>query len=91
MQIAADVTERLRRALIAEIKAEPVDRKTLERRHGRVWDPGELGHDFVVVGFLAPLVVVDRKADGVRGSLEFQHDPRFYFNWEEDQQDEETL
>ena len=34
-----------------------------------------------VIGFMAPLVVVRRKADGVKGSLEFQHQPRFYFNF----------
>jgi len=34
-----------------------------------------------VLGFMAPLVVVRRKADGVRGSLEFQHNPRFLFQF----------
>jgi hypothetical protein len=29
-------------------------------------------------------VVVKRKSDGVVGSLEFQHHPRFYFNFAED-------
>jgi hypothetical protein len=28
-----------------------------------------------------PLVVVRRKADGVKGSLEFQHNPRLYFTF----------
>jgi hypothetical protein len=31
---------------------------------------------------MAPLVVVKRKADGKKGSLEFQGSPRFYFNFE---------
>ena len=30
---------------------------------------------------MAPLVVVRRKADGMKGSLEFQHHPRLYFKW----------
>jgi hypothetical protein len=30
---------------------------------------------------MAPFVVVRRKADGRKGSLEFQHHPRFYFNF----------
>jgi hypothetical protein len=34
-----------------------------------------------VIGFLAPFVVVRRKIDGVKGSLEFQHHPRFYFGF----------
>jgi hypothetical protein len=35
----------------------------------------------LIIAFLAPLVVVRRKADGVKGSLEFQHRPRLYFNF----------
>jgi hypothetical protein len=31
---------------------------------------------------MAPLVVVRRKADGVKGSLEFQHMPRYYFGFQ---------
>ena len=31
---------------------------------------------------MAPYVVVRRNADGVKGSLEFQHEPRFYFKWQ---------
>lgn len=31
---------------------------------------------------MAPFAVVRRKSDNQRGSLEFQHDPRFYFNSE---------
>ena len=37
--------------------------------------------DFEVIGFLAPLVVVRRRADRVKGSMEFQHMPRLYFNF----------
>jgi hypothetical protein len=38
---------------------------------------------YTVEGFMAPFVVVRRKADGVRGSLEFTHMPRWYFNFRE--------
>jgi hypothetical protein len=82
--MTTDTTEDLRRVILAEINAQPGDRQTLELRHGRVWDSGELARDFGVLGYLAPFVVVDRRCDGVRGSLEFQHHPRFYFNWQED-------
>jgi hypothetical protein len=48
-----------------------------------VWDTQRLAQDFEVIGFLAPLVVVRRKADGMKGSLEFRHGPpRLYFNFE---------
>jgi hypothetical protein len=49
--------------------------------HGRVWDTAELNEEFAVIGFLAPFVVVRRKADGSKGSLEFQNNPRFFFNF----------
>jgi len=49
-----------------------------------VWDTPQLRQDFEVIGFLAPLVVVRRRADGVKGSLEFQHSPRLYWGFVED-------
>jgi hypothetical protein len=79
-----DPTETLRRARSAEINTAPAGRAVLEATHGRVWDADELGREFEVVGFLAPYVVVRRKSDGQVGSLEFQHQPRFYFNYQPD-------
>jgi len=38
--------------------------------------------NFDVLGFMAPVVVVRRKSDGQKGSLFFQHHPRFYFGFE---------
>jgi hypothetical protein len=81
----ADATETMRRKRMVELAREAADRVTLERRHGQVWDPVELRRDFEVIGFLAPLAVVRRKRDGMLGSLEFQMEPRLYFNWWEDQ------
>lgn len=57
-------------------------RKMLGERYGRVWDTTELQEDFAVEGFAAPCVVVTRKSDGQRGSLEFTHHPRFYFDFQ---------
>jgi hypothetical protein len=65
-----------------EINAAPGSREALEAQHGQVWDTQELGQDFTVEGFMAPYVVVRRKSDGQRGSLMFQHNPRFYFGFE---------
>lgn len=76
-----DPTEAIRRARVQEINADPGSRKTLEARYGRVWDTSQLADEFEVLGFAAPLVVVRRKSDGARGSVEFQHYPRFYFNY----------
>ena len=77
----SDTTEPYRRQRLAEINIEPGTREALEAKHGQVWSTDELSHDFDVIGFLAPLVVVSRKSDGKKGSLEFQHDPRLYFNF----------
>jgi hypothetical protein len=78
----SDPTEAARRERLAEINTEPGSREALEAQYGQVWDTQQLAQDFQVIGFLAPLVVVRRKADGVKGSLEFQHTPRLYFNFE---------
>jgi hypothetical protein len=77
----SDPTEAIRRGRLAEINAVPNSREALEAEHGQVWDTDQLRQDFEVVGFLAPLVVVRRKADGAKGSLEFQHSPRLYWGF----------
>ena len=73
-----DETEDLRRAMIED---------GLPQLHLAVaakrWTTEELRAEFEVIGFLAPFVVAVRKADGKKGSLEFTHSPRFYFNWQE--------
>lgn len=78
-----DETEDFRRARQAELNAEAADRAKLEATHGKVWSTDQLREEFEVTGFMAPFVGVRRKSDGKKGSLEFQHMPRFYFNWQE--------
>ena len=79
-----DLTEAIRRQQVAEINADPGSREALEAKHGQVWDTKELGVNFDVLGFMAPYVVVRRKSDGAKGSLQFQHQPRFYYSFEAD-------
>jgi hypothetical protein len=78
-----DSTEQPRRQLVNEINSEPGSREFLQAQHGQVWNTDELARDFEVEGFMSPFVVVRRKSDGVKGSLMFQHHPRFYFNFQE--------
>jgi hypothetical protein len=78
-----DETEAARRKRLAEVNLAAAGREELEERHGKVWDSQELRNEFEVIGFSAPWVIVRRKSDGVKGSLEFQHDPRFYFDFRE--------
>jgi len=71
-----DHTEQLRRELI-ETNQPHVDLAAAPRR----WDTAQLSQDFIVHGFMAPFVVVTRKADNVKGSMTFTHSPRFYFDF----------
>ena len=78
----SDPTETIRREMVKEINAAPGSRQYLEQEHGQVWDTDQLRQEFDVLGFMAPLIVVSRKSDGVKGSLMFQHDPRLYFGFQ---------
>ena len=80
----SDPTETIRRAQLAEINAQPGSREAIEAKHGQVWDTDELRRDFEVLGFAAPLIVVSRRCDGVKGSLYFQHNPRLYYGFQAD-------
>ncbi|HET6574106.1 MAG TPA: hypothetical protein VFG68_10920 [Fimbriiglobus sp.] len=80
----SDPTEHERRKRLAEINCQPKSREELEVVYGQVWTTADLARDFIIIGFMAPLIVVQRKSDGVKGSLEFQHQPRFYFNFQPD-------
>jgi hypothetical protein len=59
-------------------------REDLLANIGPTWDTDTLRKEFEVLGFAAPFVVVRRRSDGVKGSLEFTHNPRVYFGWRED-------
>jgi hypothetical protein len=71
-----DPSEYFRRVMLATGQPQ----RDLETATDR-WTTEELIRDFTVEGFMAPFVVVTRKSDGVKGSLEFTHSPRVYFNF----------
>lgn len=75
-----DPTETLRRQMIETGQPE----RDLENADQR-WTTEEMSRDFTVQSFMAPFVFVTRRADGVRGTLEFTHSPRFYFNFRPDE------
>lgn len=79
-----DSIETARREMTASINSVEGERADLEKRYGKVWNTAELSQEFEVKGFMAPFVVVKRKSDGQVGSLTFQHNPRFYFDFTED-------
>ena len=77
-----DPTEEFRRGRQAELNGEAAEREALEAKYGQVWSTSELVRDFEVIGFGAPYCIVRRLSDKRKGSLEFQHSPRFYFNFQ---------
>jgi hypothetical protein len=84
MKASDAIVEGIRRREQRELNENAAERATLEERHGQVWTLDELSADFTILGFAAPYVVAQRKSDGRKGSFQFQHAPRFYFNWQED-------
>jgi hypothetical protein len=78
-----DETKGIRKEMIREINESPAARAGLESLYGQVWNTDELTRDFKVIGFASPFVIVERKSDRKKGSLTFQHDPRFYFEFQE--------
>jgi hypothetical protein len=71
-----DPTEGLRRAMLASGHPQRALAEAKQR-----WTTDELREEFEVLGFMAPIVVVKRKSDGKKGSMEFVHNPRVYFNF----------
>jgi hypothetical protein len=74
-----DPTENFRQTMLATGQPE----RDLERASQR-WTTDQLREDFEVLGFLAPFIAVKRKSDGAKGSMEFTHSPRVYFNFVRD-------
>lgn len=83
----SDPTENIRREVVEIINSkvesndESIERKRLENEYGQVWDTNEATNEFEFLGFMAPYAVVRRRSDGVKGSVIFQHSPRFYFRF----------
>lgn len=51
--------------------------------HENVYNTKQLQELFEVESFAMGIVVVKRKSDGKRGFLDFDHMPRFYYNFVE--------
>jgi len=86
-----DKTEHIRRILVGLINAgysedEAQRRAELVVEYGEdnVWNTDEATTVFKFKQFLAPFAYVQRRKDGVTGTVEFTHSPRFYFNFQEE-------
>ena len=78
----SDPTEAIRKELVVQINAEPGSREALEAEHGEVWDTNQLREDFEVLGFGARAGGRAAEVRWQAGSLFFQHNPRFYFDFQ---------
>lgn len=61
-----------------------MQKEELMRLFGEVLSTSEATEKYEFVAFCAPFVEVKCRANNRRGTLEFQHSPRFYFNFIED-------
>ena len=57
----------------------------VESKYGEALTTSEATDKYSFKSFLAPIVFVTRKSDGVDGTLEFTHRPRFYFKFAADE------
>lgn len=87
----SDETEPVRRVLTAAINSsyseeeqERYNQLVEDFGANNVWDTDQVSKAFVIEGFMAPFVVARKRDTGERGSLQFCHHPRFYFNWKVD-------
>ena len=76
--------DQARRSMTEELNARRAEREALETEYEEVWDTKQLQENFEVLGFAAPFCIVVRKSDNKRGTLLFQHLPRYYFSFRED-------
>jgi hypothetical protein len=77
--MTTDPTEQARRELIPTM---PDRLAYIIATGGQVYSGQQLAEHFDVLGFQAPYVVARRKSTGEVGSLEFTHNPRYYFGWQ---------
>jgi hypothetical protein len=53
----------------------------LEEKHGEVLTTNEATAKYEFHAFQAPFASVTRRSDGVKGLIQFNHRPRFYFDF----------
>lgn len=81
--MAEDPTEGARMVMVHLINSGAGEKEELKAQWGKnnVWDTSELSRDFEVQGFMAPYCAVVKKATREKGSVMFQHSPRYYYNF----------
>jgi len=76
------MTDWNRRKRRAKIEVEPKSREELEALYGRVWSQQDIAREFVITSIIGLTVIVRGKdAPGTVGSLDYQNEPRLYYNF----------
>ncbi len=57
-----------------------MEKTELEKAHNDVMTTSEMAAKFAVKSFLAPFCYATNKETGEKVVIQFQHEPRFYFN-----------
>jgi hypothetical protein len=60
---------------------EQARRKELEEAYGKVYTTPEATEAFEFISFLAPFAIVVERSTGKKGTLQFDHMPRFYYDF----------
>lgn len=55
----------------------------IDMNHDERMTTDEMLDKYEVLGFALGMCIVQRKSDGVKGTLDFDHAPRFYYNFRE--------
>ena len=82
-----DPTESFRREAVAQINSEvesndeDLERARLEKLHGKVYNTQEVQAEFDIEGFIFTCYRTSQAKSKISGTMEFQHSPRFYFNF----------
>lgn len=77
----SDPTEDIRRNMIAT-GTPAADLADTVAAEAPTWTTETVSQEFEITGFMAPFVVVRRRSDGQKGTLEFTHSPRVYFDFQ---------
>ena len=85
-KMSTDAAEEIRRHEVARLNRRKAEREQLEQVYGQVGDTDELCKQFEVLYvsgsfFCAPFVQVRDLDTREKGTLKFQHEPRYYFGW----------
>lgn len=57
-------------------------RRRLEKQYGQVWNSNEMHQEFEILKITGSGFVVERRADGKRGSMDYLPSPLFYFDFQ---------